>query len=327
MWNKLIHLLPIVAVLHGASAIAAPAFIEAEMEAAGPAGALKGTLIVPEGRMSAVILIIPGSGPTNRDGNSPLGINASTYKLLAEGLAAKGIATVRIDKRGMFGSAGAIADANAVTIDDYAADVQAWVKAIRAKTGASCVWLLGHSEGGLVALASSPYAGDVCGLILIATAGRPLGEVLRAQLKANPANAPILGQAVAAIDALEAGHRLDVSAMHPALLPLFSPKIQDFLISTFAMDPARLITGWKKPVLIVQGERDIQVGVPDAERLKKAAPDAKLVLLPDTNHVLKTVTSPNRAANMAVYTDPGLPLAPGVIDEISGFVSAKAEVR
>ena len=86
-------------------------------------------------------------------------MKASTYKLLAGGLAAKGIITVRIDKRGMFDSAGAVADANAVTIDDYAVDLHAWVKVIRAKTGASCVWLLGHSEGGLVALASSRNAG------------------------------------------------------------------------------------------------------------------------------------------------------------------------
>ncbi len=327
MWNRLLHLLPLVALLYRAPASAAPAFVETELEAAGPVGALKGTMLAPESPKGAVILIIPGSGPTNRDGNSPLGVKASTYKLLAEGLAARGIITVRIDKRGMFGSAGAVADANAVTIDDYAADVHAWVKVIRAKTGAACVWLLGHSEGGLVALASSRSASDVCGLILFATAGQPLGDVLRSQLRANPANAPVLGQALAAIDALEAGHRVDVSAMHPALLPLFSPKVQGFLISTFALDPARLITDWKKPVLIMQGERDIQVSVSDAERLKQAAPAAKLVLLPDTNHVLKTVNSPNRAANMAAYADPSLPMAPGVIDPIAGFVSATPEAN
>jgi uncharacterized protein len=150
----------------------------------------------------------------------------------------------------MFGSAGAVADANAVTIADYAADVQSWVEVIRRKTGSSCVWLLGHSEGGLVALASMKSAREVCGLILIATAGRPLGEVLREQLKANPANAPILDQALPAIDALEAGRRVDVSGMHPALLPLFNIKVQGFLISAFTLDPARLIAEWKKPVLI-----------------------------------------------------------------------------
>jgi uncharacterized protein len=326
MRNALIALLPLIGLLYAAQARAAPAFAEAELEAAGPVGALRGTMLTPENPLGAVILIIPGSGPTNRDGNSPLGVKASTYKLLAEGLAMRGIASVRIDKRGMFGSARAVADANAVTIADYAADVHAWVEAIRQKTGASCVWLIGHSEGGLVALASSRSAGDICGLILIATAGRPLGEVLREQLKSNPANAPILGQALPAIDALEAGRRVDVSGMHPALLPLFSPKVQGFLISTFALDPARVIADWKKPVLILQGERDIQVGVSDAERLKQAAPAAKLVLLPDTNHVLKVVTSPIRAANMAAYSDPNLPLAPGVIDEIAGFISASPEV-
>jgi len=323
MRNGPVSLLLLIALFFAAPTRAAPQSVETGLEAPGPAGALRGTMLQPETSKGPVILIIPGSGPTDRDGNNPLGVKASTYKLLAEGLASKGIPAVRIDKRGMFGSAGAVADANAVTIDDYAADVHAWLDVIRTKTGAPCVWLLGHSEGGLVALASGKSAGDICGLILIATAGRPLGEVLRDQLKSNPANAPVLGQAMTAIDALEAGRHADVSAMHPALLPLFSPKIQDFLISVFALDPARLIADWKKPVLILQGERDIQVSVADAERLKRAAPAARLVLLPDTNHVLKTVTSPNRAENMAAYSDPSLPLAPGVIDAIAGFVSAE----
>ena len=313
----------LIVLLYAVSAMAAPA--ETELEVSGPSGALKGTMLSPNASGSPVILIIPGSGPTNRDGNNPLGVRSSTYKLLAEGLAAKGIATVRIDKRGLSGSAAAVADANAVTIEDYASDVRAWVDVIRKKTGAPCIWLLGHSEGGLVALASSQSASEICGLILIATAGRPLAEVLRDQLKSNPANAPILGQALPAIDALEAGRHVDVSGMNPALLPLFSPKVQGFLISTFALDPARLIADWKKPVLIMQGERDIQIGVPDAERLKQASPAAKLVLLPNTNHVLKTVTSPDRAANIAAYADPGLPLAPGVIDGISGFVLASPQ--
>jgi pimeloyl-ACP methyl ester carboxylesterase len=305
--------------------LAAP--LETAVEAPGPKGPLRGAMLTPDGVGSPVVVIIPGSGPTDRDGNSPLGIKASTYKLLAQGLAEKGIVTVRIDKRGLFGSAGAIPDPNAVTIDDYAVDIHNWATALRKETGARCVWLLGHSEGGLIALVASRSADDICGLILAATPGRSLGDVLREQLKANPANAPILDQAMPAIDALAAGHHVDVSTMHPGLMPLFRREVQDFLISEIALDPAELIKIWHKPALVLQGERDLQIGVADAERLKHAAPNAKLVPLPDTNHVLKTVASPARAANLATYADPSLPLAPGVVDQIASFIHGSADIR
>jgi pimeloyl-ACP methyl ester carboxylesterase len=97
----------------------------------------------------------------------------------------------------MFASAAAVPDANAVTIPDYVADTGAWVGAIRARTGAKCVWLLGHSEGGLVALASSEFPG-VCGIVLVSAPGRRLGDVLKDQLRANPANAPLLPDAIGA---------------------------------------------------------------------------------------------------------------------------------
>lgn len=307
-----------------AALAATPPPIQTYLEAPGPAGPLKGTMLAPAAGHSPMILIIPGSGPTDRDGNNPLGVKASTYRLLAEGLAAGGIGTVRIDKRGMFASSAAVADANAVTIDDYVADVTAWTAVIRKQTGASCVWLLGHSEGGLVALAAAQKATGICGLVLVAAAGRPLGEVLREQLRANPPNASMLDQAMSAIDTLEAGKRVDVTGMDPALMPLFAPQVQGFLISVFSYDPAKLISTISKPVLIMQGKRDIQISVADAERLKQAAPGAELVLLPDTNHVLKTVSSDDRRANGATYADPGLPLAPKVVDAIVSFVTAAA---
>ena len=299
--------------------------VETYVEAPGPSGPLKGTMLAPASGGAPMVLIIPGSGPTDRDGNNPYGVKASTYKLLAEALAVRGIGTVRIDKRGMFASSAAVADANAVTIEDYVTDVAAWTAAIRKQTGAHCVFLLGHSEGGLIALAAAQKATDICGLVLVATAGRPLGEVLKEQLRANPANAPILDQAMAAIDALEAGKRVDVTSMNPALRSLFGPQIQGFLISVFSYDPAKLIANVAKPVLILQGERDLQVSVADAERLKQAAPEAELALLPDTNHVLKTVISDDKRANFATYADPSLPLAPGVVDAVASFVIASAK--
>jgi len=128
---------------------ASPAGVEVTIS--GPQGALAGTLLDPA-KDAPAILMIPGSGPTDRDGNNPLGVKGGVYRQLAEGLAAKGVATLRIDKRGLFGSKAAVADPNDVTIAAYAADAHAWVDMLRAKTGRSCVWLLGHSEGSLVAL-------------------------------------------------------------------------------------------------------------------------------------------------------------------------------
>jgi uncharacterized protein len=312
-------------VLAAALAAANDAPVQSYVEAPGPVGPLKGTMLAPASGGAPMMLIIPGSGPTDRDGNNPYGLKAASYKLLAEGMAARGIGTVRIDKRGMFASSMAVADGNAVTIDDYVTDVAAWISSIRKQTGAPCVWVLGHSEGGLVALAAAQKVPDICGLALIAAAGRPLGEVLRTQIKANPANAPILDQAMAAIDSLEAGKHFDVTGMNPALLPLFAPQLQGFLINAFSYDPAKLISTVSKPVLILQGERDLQVSVADAERLKQAAPQAKLVLLPNTNHVLKTVTTADPRANGATYMDPSLPLAPGVVDAVASFVVPSAK--
>jgi pimeloyl-ACP methyl ester carboxylesterase len=205
------------------------------------------------------------------------------------------------------------------------ADVGSWTAVIRKQTGTPCVWVLGHSEGGLVALAAAQKVTDICGLVLIAAAGQPLGQLLREQLRANPTNAPILNQAMAAIDALEAGKRVDVTSLHPWLMPLFAPQLQGFLISVFSYDPVKLIATVSKPVLIMQGKRDIQVSAADAERLKQAALKAKLVLLPDTNHVLKTVSSDDRRANAATYGDPTLLLAPGVVDAVVDFINASPQ--
>jgi uncharacterized protein len=297
------------------------------IEAPGPAGPLLGTALGPSNTDAPVVLIVPGSGPTDRDGNNPLGIRASSYRLIAEGLAARGIRSVRIDKRGMFGSDRAIPDANAVTIEDYAADIHTWVSTIRKTLGVPCMWVLGHSEGGLSALVAAQQAGDICGLLLTSTPGRRLGDVLREQIRANPANAPIREQAEVTIAQLEVGKRVDARDIDPALRPLFRPEVQGFLISILALDPAKLLAAYGGPVLILQGLRDIQVGRADAERLHHARPDADLVLLANANHVLKTVVSNDRNANIAAYQDPDRPLAEGVIEALTALIQAPRKVR
>jgi pimeloyl-ACP methyl ester carboxylesterase len=303
----------ITTLLAAAAIAAAPASSELS------AGALRGTLVQPTGKARAAVLIIPGSGPTDRDGNNPLGGKANSYRLLAEELVTKGVATVRIDKRGLGGSQ-AVGNGNQVTVAEYVTDTRAWIAATRSATGLRCVWLAGHSEGGLVALASAGEK-DVCGLVLLATGGRPLGRIIREQLRANPANAPILPQAEVALASLEAGRRADVSAMHPALAQgLFNPSVQDFLIDIFRRDPVQLLRSYSGPVLVVSGGRDLQVGKADADALAAARAGVATAVFPAMNHVLKDAPE-DRAGNMATYADPTRPLTVGLADRIAAFVT------
>ncbi|EAQ28729.1 Alpha/beta hydrolase [Erythrobacter sp. NAP1] len=300
-----------------ATSVAAPEPVA--VTAPGPEGELAGTLIAPE-EGKPLVLIVPGSGPTDRDGNNPMGVTAASYRLLAEALAERGIGSLRIDKRGMFGSKAAIPDPNDVTIGGYADDVAAWAQVAKSETSVECVFVLGHSEGGLVTLAAAQEAGDLCGILLVASVGRPLGDTLREQLQSNPANAVVLDEAFAAIDKLEAGERVDTQDMHRGLLPLFNPAVQGFLIDMFARNPAELAASVQVPMLIVAGGKDIQTPVSDAEALAEGQPEAKLVVIEDMNHVLKTVEGDTRLANMATYSDSSLPIHPELVEAVVAFV-------
>ena len=315
---KVIHWLSAGALL--ASVGAAPAVAQETLVAPGPRGDLAGTLAAPaEGQ--PLVLIIPGSGPTDRDGNNPLGVTAAPYRLLADALAERGIGTLRIDKRGMFASKAAVADANAVTIADYVTDTASWVGAARTATGAECVWLLGHSEGGIVALAAAQEVPHLCGIILVAVPGRPLATLLREQLRANPANAHLLDEAEAAIATLETGERVDVTPLHPALQSLFAPAVQGFLIDLMAQDPAALAKQTDLPMLIVHGGTDLQVTATDAQMLRAAAPQAKYLEIPAMNHVLKDIPDGAPAANRASYGDPSLPVSLALVAGVADFVT------
>jgi pimeloyl-ACP methyl ester carboxylesterase len=301
------------------AALAATQPVERAVTAPGPGARLAGTMI-DAGKGAPIILIIPGSGPTDRDGNNPLGVRAGPYRLLAEALAREGVSTVRIDKRGMFGSKRAVVDASRVAIVDYAEDTHAWIASIRRLTGAKCAWVLGHSEGGLVALTAAQQPKGICGVITVAAVGRKIGTVLRQQLAANPANAPFLAAAYGAIESLEAGKRVDVTSLPQPLRKLFAEDVQSLLIDLFAENPAALAAKLKVPLLIVQGDNDIQVTVADAKELAAAQPRARLVVLPGVNHLLKIPAGTDRAANLRAYADPTLPIAPAAIEAIVDFV-------
>lgn len=290
------------------------------VQIAGPKGPLEAERISVE-NASDIVVIVPGSGPIDRDGNAPqVGLSTDTYKLLAEGLAKFGMASIRIDKRGMFGSSQAIADANNATIEAYAQDVRNWITFAAAE--AECTWIAGHSEGGLVALvaAQSPPE-NLCGLILLATPGRSIAELMIEQLEANPANAPLMPELRAIVSDLRTGQTRETSDINPALRTIFSENLQRYMIDLFAYDPAETAKAWQGPTMIVQGDNDIQVRMNDADMLEMAMPQAQRLDLTGATHMLKQAVS---QAPLATYSDPMLPLHNLLVPSIAAYISGRS---
>lgn len=283
----------------------------------GPDGPLEAEATLVAGARDAVV-VIPGSGPVDRDGNAPaMGLASDSYRLLAEGLAAQGITVFRIDKRGFGGSAAAIADPDEITIAGYAEDARAWVR--RAAEAAPCVWIAGHSEGGLVALVAAEDPPEaLCGLILMATGGRPTGRIMIEQFARNPANAPYMDELKAIVADLEAGRPREVSAMNPLFRSFFSPGLQRYMIDLFSYDPVEVAAQWQGPVLIVQGDADLQVRPRDADLLAAALPQARRMDLPGVTHMLKAEVE---GQPLATYRDPSLPLAEDLVPGIAAFIA------
>lgn len=285
---------------------------------------LSGTLVMPDtAEPVPAVLIIAGSGPTDRNGNQPPAILADSLRLLAEGLTGQGVASLRFDKRGIGASAAAAGPQEETTFGVFVEDAVAWARFLSAQPGIECVYLLGHSEGALIASLAAAQI-DVCGVISIAGPGLPIDDILRRQLaaQANAGALPdaLLSAANSILDSLAAG---DLVPDPPeALAPLFHPVVQPFLMSLMAIDPVAAIGEADAPVLIVQGTTDIQVGVDQAQLLASARPDAELVLLEGVNHVLKEAPL-EMAANIATYSDQSLPLAPGIVEAIAGFILAE----
>ncbi|MGZ9100785.1 MAG: alpha/beta hydrolase, partial [Brevundimonas sp.] len=186
--------------------------------------ALHGTLLTPDGPTRAAALIIAGSGPTDRNGDNVMGLVPATYRLLAEGLAEQGVATVRYDKRGIGQSVFPAGREEDLRFGHMVDDARAWAADTAARTGQPCAWLIGHSEGALVALAAVEGGNDtVCGLVLLSGAGRRARVVLEEQLGPNLPE-PMRTQAFHALAELEAGRT--VADTPPALAALFRPSVQ-----------------------------------------------------------------------------------------------------
>jgi pimeloyl-ACP methyl ester carboxylesterase len=279
---------------------------------------LPGTLVVPRdarGRVP-IVVIIAGSGPTDRNGNSMMGIRPNSYAQLAWRLAERGIASLRYDKRAMPGTKGPIDFAH-LTLEDFAGDARAAAESLARDPRFSRVVLLGHSEGSSLALIAGRAGPPVAGVISVSGLGRPFGVVLREQLGRQFDSATLVRYDTAMAQYLRHEQPTDPP---PELAALFVPMNQNFMKSLTSFDPPSAIRAVRQPVLIVQGSRDLQVTVADAERLHTARPDAQLVVVPGANHVLKQTTDTTLVGQMPTYQNPSVPIMPDVTKAIADWI-------
>jgi len=324
--NKIIGLLlsPLQAsAANGAAAPAAvqkamdPSLVESPIVVKTLSGTIHGTLTMPKNAAGKipVVLIIAGSGPTDRNGNSPkLGLETNTYHMLAEGLGQNGIASVRYDKR-MIGESQTNNKEADLRFDDYVDDAVGLIQKLNDDQRFSKIIVLGHSEGSLVGMLAC-HDEPVKGYISIAGAGDRADKIVTEQMKSKPQY--LQDEFKTFMDTLKRGHVTD--NIDPALYFIARPSIQRYLMTWFRYEPARVIKTVKVPVMIVQGTTDLQVTVDNADKLRKGKSDATVVIIPGMNHVLKEAPA-DRDPNLATYNKPDLPLKAELVPAIVKFVN------
>ena len=280
-------------------------------------GVLHGTLDLPKTKGPyPVVLVIAGSGPTDRDGNSTLlEVRNNSLKMIGDSLTKYGIAVLRYDKRGVGESMQALESMDNLTINDYINDAVEWIDKLKKDARFSSVNVLGHSEGSLIGIEAS-FKNRPNSFISVAGAGRSFKDIIIEQYSSAPDS--IQKNVKYYFEELSAGRKISNVPKSQAYM-MFSDVNQNYLISELKYNPSADIKKLQIPIMILQGTNDIQISTKDAEILAKANPKAKLKMIKNMNHVLK-IAPENREDNIKTYSDPALSLAPGFIDEIVGFI-------
>lgn len=274
-------------------------------------GDIYGSLCLPKHfDKGPVVLIIAGSGPTDRNGNSNFTKN-NNLTFIAQSLADSGIASLRFDKRGIGQSTPAMKNEKDLLFEDYISDVKQWIALLKKDKHFTTITIAGHSEGSLIGMVAAVEAEK---FISISGAGEPIALTLKKQLDKQPDTIKKISKLI--IDSLSAGY--EVKNVPLLLFSLFRPSVQPYLISWFKYNPVTEIAKLKIPVLILQGDKDLQVSEENAHHLHEANKDSKLVILRSMNHVLKSVS--DEKDNSYSYRDAKRPLHPELMREMVSFI-------
>ncbi|RBN50263.1 alpha/beta hydrolase [Flavobacterium psychrolimnae] len=277
---------------------------------------INGSLYSPlkQNKKTNLVILIAGSGPTDRDGNQK-GLTNNSLKYLSEELVKNDIAVFSYDKRII--SQVKIGNVNEATLtfDDFITDATAVLMFFKNQKKYNKIIIAGHSEGSLIGMIAAKDKAD--GFISLAGAARTIDAVLVEQIAKQ---APFLKEETQKnLDILKSGKTFELK--NPMLASIFRESIQPYMISWIKYNPQMELAKLQMPILIINGTKDIQVSVQEAELLKKAKPEAELVLIENMNHVFKEIKSDD-AENMKSYTNPDLPIVPKLKSTIIAFVKS-----
>ena len=275
---------------------------------------LNGTLYAPirQNNTTNLVILIAGSGPTNRDGNQ-IGLTNNSLKLLAESLVNNGIAVYSYDKRFFAQMAAGKLDEASLSFDNFIDDAKAVVLYFKNQQKYHSITIAGHSEGALIGMVAAN--GNADAYISIAGAGRPIDEVLLEQIGKQ---APFLKEEVEKnLATLKSGNTFELK--NQMLASLFRVSVQPYMISWIKYHPQNEIKKLQIPSLLINGDKDIQVSVQDAQLLQQAKPDAQLQIIPKMNHIFKIIQGDD-TENKASYTNPELPISTELTSIITTFI-------
>ncbi|GAB5557950.1 MAG: alpha/beta hydrolase [Schleiferiaceae bacterium] len=271
-----------------------------------------GTQIIVE-NSPGVVLIVAGSGPTDRDGNNPMNLKTDAYKKLAEALAAMGWSSVRYDKRGIAASSSAVKNESDMLPSYYVRDIAGILFQLSADYNQMV--LIGHSEGALLAGEALAKYDLSYPFISLEGPGRSLDVTLKEQLKTK-LNSELYAMAAAKIDSIKEGQT--VYDQHFIWMSLFRKSVQPYMAELFSMDPCTIYSQLNGLVYIVDGGHDIQITEAERTQLKECLPNAEFVTMPKMTHVLVDSENPN---DTQVYNQPELPLSSDLIKALDTILN------
>lgn len=276
---------------------------------------INGTLYSPvnEVKDKRLVILIAGSGSTNRSGNQ-VGMQNNSLKYLSQDLASLGNFVFTYDKRIIAMMINKEMKESDLRFDDFINDAKDVIQYFKAKNNYSKIIIAGHSEGSLIGMVAAN--GNADGYISIAGAARPIDEVVTEQILAQMPNTK---DKLADYFALLREGKTFKNEL-PLLESLFRESVQPYLISWIKYKPEDEIVKLKIPVLLINGTKDLQVKQSEAELLKKAKTEAQLVIIENMNHVFKEIKVDED--NLKSYSNPDLPVMKELVSSVNQFIKS-----